>query len=128
MCCCLQAKQHNITSTPYYTYILLSAGLATERHLHTRLQVLTAVCSTKPKLLTSACACVLQAKQDNITSTPCQEELFYFELMEVTDFRNDVILAEACREDVDKYCKDVTPGALLQKSNMAGLNQLCVEG
>jgi hypothetical protein len=33
--------------------------------------------------------------------------------MEVTDFRNDVILAEACRGDVDKYCKDVQPGACL---------------
>lgn len=30
--------------------------------------------------------------------------------MEVSDFRNDVILAEACRADVDKYCKDVEPG------------------
>lgn len=36
--------------------------------------------------------------------------MFYYELMEVSDFRNDVILAEACRSDVDKYCKDVTPG------------------
>jgi hypothetical protein len=31
-------------------------------------------------------------------------------LPQVTDFRNDVILAEACRQDVDKYCKDVEPG------------------
>ena len=30
--------------------------------------------------------------------------------MEVSDFRNDVILAEACRDDVEKYCKDVEPG------------------
>lgn len=52
----------------------------------------------------------LQNKQDNITSTTCQEEVFYYQLMEVTDFRNDVILAEACRQDVDKYCKDVEPG------------------
>ncbi|KAI8475756.1 MAG: hypothetical protein J3K34DRAFT_453290 [Monoraphidium minutum] len=52
----------------------------------------------------------LAEKQDNITSTACQEEVFYYELMEVTDFRNDVILAEACREDVEKYCKDVEPG------------------
>jgi Golgi apparatus protein 1 len=28
----------------------------------------------------------------------------------VTDFRNDVILAEACRTDVEKFCKDVEPG------------------
>ena len=28
----------------------------------------------------------------------------------VNDFRNDVILAAACRDDVDKFCKDVEPG------------------
>lgn len=33
--------------------------------------------------------------------------------MEVTDFRNDVILAEACRGDVDKYCAKVEPGEAL---------------
>lgn len=54
----------------------------------------------------------LQDKQDNITNSACQEEVFYYQLMEVTDFRNDVILAEACRQDVEKYCKDVEPGAL----------------
>lgn len=52
----------------------------------------------------------LQQKQDNITASACQEEVFYYQLMEVTDFRNDVILAEACRNDVEKYCKDVEPG------------------
>eukprot|EP00878_Enallax_costatus_P007022 GHUV01007359.1.p1 GENE.GHUV01007359.1~~GHUV01007359.1.p1 ORF type:complete len:595 (+),score=136.49 GHUV01007359.1:1595-3379(+) len=52
----------------------------------------------------------LQDNQDNITSSNCQEEVFYYQLMEVQDFRNDVILAEACRVDVDKYCKDVEPG------------------
>lgn len=36
----------------------------------------------------------LQDKQDNITSQACQDEVFYYELMEVSDFRNDVILAE----------------------------------
>ncbi len=35
----------------------------------------------------------------------------YFERMEVTDFRNDIILAEACRADVDKHCAKVKPGA-----------------
>lgn len=30
--------------------------------------------------------------------------------MEVSDFRNDIILAEACRQDVDKYCAKVEPG------------------
>ena len=29
---------------------------------------------------------------------------------QVSDYRNDVILAAACREDVEKHCKDVQPG------------------
>ena len=29
---------------------------------------------------------------------------------QVRDFRNDVILAEACRQDVDQFCGSVTPG------------------
>jgi hypothetical protein len=61
--------------------------------------------------LVSAGVSVAQDKQDNITSSACQDEVFYYELMEVTDFRNDVILAEACRNDVEAYCKDVEPGA-----------------
>lgn len=40
----------------------------------------------------------------------CQDEIFYFEKMEVNDFRNDVLLAEACRMDVESYCKHVQPG------------------
>jgi hypothetical protein len=52
----------------------------------------------------------LQEKQDNITSTACQEEVFYYELMEVSDYRNDIILAENCRLDVEAYCRDVEPG------------------
>ncbi len=55
-----------------------------------------------------------QDKQDNITSQACQDEVFYYELMEVTDFRNDVILAEACRNDVEAYCKDTEPGVLFE--------------
>ena len=42
---------------------------------------------------------------------PCFDEVFYFEKMEVNDFRNDVLLAEACRQDVDRFCKHVEPGA-----------------
>lgn len=34
----------------------------------------------------------------------------YFEKMEVSNFRNDIILAEACREDVDKFCANVEAG------------------
>ena len=40
-----------------------------------------------------------------------QDDVFYFEKMEVNDFRNDVLLAEACRSDVDKFCKHTEPGA-----------------
>ena len=40
---------------------------------------------------------------------PCPQ-VEYFEKMEVSDFRNDIILAEACRQDVDKYCAKVEPG------------------
>lgn len=52
----------------------------------------------------------LTENQDNVTSQACQDEIFYYELMEVTDFRNDVILAEACRGDVESLCLDVEPG------------------
>ncbi|MEW5310424.1 MAG: hypothetical protein WDW38_002223 [Sanguina aurantia] len=80
-------------------------------------------CDTEiPKLCPNLCASspgvtcgglvlqCLQEQQDNITTQACQDEVFYYELMEVTDFRNDVILAEACRSDVEVYCKDVEPG------------------
>lgn len=42
--------------------------------------------------------CVLS----HVTSPPAMSQ--------VRDFRNDVILAEACRQDVDMHCSDVTPG------------------
>ena len=31
-----------------------------------------------------------------VTSEECQREIFYFEKMEVDDYRNDPLLAEAC--------------------------------
>lgn len=58
----------------------------------------------------------LTEKQDAIKSKACADEVFYFEKMEVTDFRNDVLLAEACRSDVDKYCKHVEPGEAAWRS------------
>ena len=30
--------------------------------------------------------------------------------LQVTDFKNDVLLAEACRKDVDQFCATVEPG------------------
>ena len=53
----------------------------------------------------------LTDKLDEITDEDCKKEVFYFIKMEVRDFRNDVILAEACRTDVDKHCANVEPGA-----------------
>lgn len=41
---------------------------------------------------------------------PPPPQVFYYQLMEVSDFRNDVILAEACRADVEAYCGSVEPG------------------
>ena len=52
----------------------------------------------------------LTEKQDSIKNPECASEVFYFEKMEVNDFRNDVLLAEACRSDVDKFCKHTQPG------------------
>ena len=60
----------------------------------------------------------LTEKMDEIDNDNCKKEVFYFVKMEVRDFRNDVILAEACRSDVDKHCKTVQPGeASLGTSN-----------
>lgn len=52
----------------------------------------------------------LQDKMDSITGTECRDEVFYFIKMEVSDYRNDIALAEACREDVDKFCDHVEGG------------------
>lgn len=52
----------------------------------------------------------LADKIDDVNDDACKQELLYFQKMEVRDFRNDVILAEACRKDVDTYCSSVTPG------------------
>ena len=52
----------------------------------------------------------LTEKSEQIEAKACRDEVFYFKKMEVTDFRNDVLLAEACRDDVDQYCNKVKPG------------------
>jgi Golgi apparatus protein 1 len=52
----------------------------------------------------------LSDKIDNIKAESCIKEVNYFEKMEVSNFKNDVILAEACRQDVDKFCATVEPG------------------
>eukprot|EP01025_Chloroclados_australasicus_P015793 TRINITY_DN17633_c0_g1_i1.p1 TRINITY_DN17633_c0_g1~~TRINITY_DN17633_c0_g1_i1.p1 ORF type:complete len:858 (-),score=130.26 TRINITY_DN17633_c0_g1_i1:623-3196(-) len=52
----------------------------------------------------------LTDKIDDVKQEDCQNELFYFIKMEITDFRNDVTLAEMCREDVDKFCGKIEKG------------------
>ena len=52
----------------------------------------------------------LTEKSDQIEAKKCRDEVFYFKKMEVSDFRNDVLLAEACRDDVDELCSRVKPG------------------
>ena len=56
--------------------------------------------------------CLVEA-YENITQQECRNEVFYFMKMEVKDFRNDVILAEHCRKDVDQFCGNVEAGAWL---------------
>jgi Cysteine rich repeat len=52
----------------------------------------------------------LTDKVEKITAETCLKEVEYFEKMEIRDFRNDIILAEACRADVESMCANVKPG------------------
>ncbi|GAB4823102.1 hypothetical protein N2152v2_010148 [Parachlorella kessleri] len=52
----------------------------------------------------------LQNHLDKLQGEQCKEEVFYFVKMEVNDYRNDVVLAEACKADVDQFCQNVGPG------------------
>jgi Golgi apparatus protein 1 len=52
----------------------------------------------------------LADKQDAIQAKACATEVFYFVKMQVSDYRNDVLLAEACRADVDRHCGRSKPG------------------
>jgi len=55
----------------------------------------------------------LADKQDAITAKACKDEVFYFVKMQVADYRNDILLAEACRSDVDARCAAVPAGDVL---------------
>jgi Cysteine rich repeat len=46
---------------------------------------------------------MISAMEEHVTSV-CHHAL------QVFDYRNDVILAETCREDVNKFCKKVLKG------------------
>ena len=66
-----------------------------------------------PEQLTACGGKVLRCLRDNldnITGSECRKEVFYFVKMEVSDYRNDIALAEACREDVEEYCRYTEPG------------------
>lgn len=52
----------------------------------------------------------LTDKKEDIKSEACQKEVLYFEKMEVSNYNNDVILAAACKSDVEKLCANVEPG------------------
>ncbi|KAI8465216.1 MAG: hypothetical protein J3K34DRAFT_379960 [Monoraphidium minutum] len=52
----------------------------------------------------------LTEKQDDIKAEGCRREVLYYLKMEVRDYHNDVILATACRLDVEQFCKDARPG------------------
>ena len=53
----------------------------------------------------------LSENKEKVSSQECAKEITYFQKMEVSDFRNDVILAEACRGDVDEHCETVEAGS-----------------
>eukprot|EP00951_Prasinocladus_malaysianus_P016396 scaffold127716_cov50-Prasinocladus_malaysianus.AAC.1 len=71
----------------------------------------------------------LTDNRDNIKDDVCKDEVFYFLKMEVNDFRNDVLLAEACRTDVNTYCADVEAGNgrvhTCLRRNRANLSPAC---
>ncbi|WIA10933.1 hypothetical protein OEZ85_011098 [Tetradesmus obliquus] len=73
-------------------------------------------------------ACLVENKAA-LKSDACRKEVFYLEKMEVNDFRIDMALAEACRGDVDKLCKEVQPGEgrvhKCLRDNSAKLSQAC---
>ncbi|KAG2445817.1 hypothetical protein HXX76_000421 [Chlamydomonas incerta] len=52
----------------------------------------------------------LTERKGEIKNDACEQEVLYFEKMEVSNFNNDVILAAACREDVQKFCSGTQSG------------------
>lgn len=69
----------------------------------------------------------LTDKLEQVQEESCKKEVSYFEKMEVSNFRNDIILAEACRDDVDKFCADVESGVFGVTSLPASPTTLCWE-
>ncbi|GLI58992.1 hypothetical protein VaNZ11_000814 [Volvox africanus] len=52
----------------------------------------------------------LTDKIEDIGDEACKKEVYYYEKMEVSNFMNDILLAEACRTDVELYCSNVEAG------------------
>lgn len=52
----------------------------------------------------------LTDKRAEIEADECKNEVFYFLKMSSNDYRNDVLLAEACRGDAEQFCSRVRPG------------------
>eukprot|EP01023_Acetabularia_acetabulum_P062960 TRINITY_DN783_c0_g2_i1.p1 TRINITY_DN783_c0_g2~~TRINITY_DN783_c0_g2_i1.p1 ORF type:complete len:858 (-),score=205.30 TRINITY_DN783_c0_g2_i1:1114-3687(-) len=66
---------------------------------------------------------------DNIQQQDCSNEVMYFIKMEITDFRNDVTLAEMCHDDVDKFCSKIERGVgkvhRCLRDNLKDLTEQC---
>lgn len=71
--------------------------------------ILCDICSNQDSCGGKVLHC-LQDKMEQIGSSDCKDEVFYFVKMEVSDFQNDIVLAEACKTDVEKLCGQVEPG------------------
>ena len=52
----------------------------------------------------------LTDKIDDIDDEACKKEVYYYEKMEVSNYNNDILLAEACRTDVEKFCNNIEAG------------------
>lgn len=52
----------------------------------------------------------LTDKLDDVSDEGCKKEVYYYEKMEVSNFKNDILLAEACRTDVEQFCSTVEAG------------------
>lgn len=48
--------------------------------------------------------------QKDQLSRECAKEVFLVQLAIAQDYRADPAMAAACKEDVEKYCKDVKEG------------------
>lgn len=73
-------------------------------------------------------SCLSDSKA-SIKNEACRKEVTYLEKLEVNDFRTDMVLAEACRPDVAKFCSKVEPGEgrvhTCLRDNAAQLSQAC---